>query len=72
MGEVTAEFNFFFYFEGMLYWYEMKAYIFKNLFLSYFFNISIKFLGNFIQNLNKGFLNFSSILYTIFAWLLTL
>ncbi len=29
--------QFFFNFERMLYWYEMKAYILKNLFLSYFF-----------------------------------
>ncbi len=38
MGEVPTEFSFFFLnFERMLYWYEMKAYIFKNLFLTDFF-----------------------------------
>ncbi len=31
----------FFNFEGMLYWYEMKAYIFENLFLSYFFYLTL-------------------------------
>ncbi len=36
-GWSTRGNQFFFNFERMLYWYEMKAYIFKNLFLSYFF-----------------------------------
>ncbi len=35
-GWSTRRIQFFFNFERMLYWYEMKAFIFKNLFLSYF------------------------------------
>ncbi len=31
--------QFFFNFERMLYWYEIKAYIFKNLFYSYFLSL---------------------------------
>ncbi len=38
MGKVPTESNSFLNFERILYWYEIKAYFFKNLFLSYFFN----------------------------------
>ncbi len=37
MGEVPTEFNSFFNFARIFYWYEIKAYFLKNLFLTNFF-----------------------------------
>ncbi len=49
MGEVHTEFNFFFKFWKNLYWYEIKTYFLKNLFLSYFFLVKTPLKSFFVR-----------------------